>query len=898
VAQGALAFGPFELLRAQRCLLEEGRAVRLGSRALDLLIALVERAGEIVGTQELMACVWAREVVEENTLRVHMAALRKALGDGQPQRRFIVNLPGRGYCFVAAVTQIAHAPPPPAPPSARDHLPSRGVRPVGREGAITALCGQLRQQRFVSIVGPGGMGKTTVALAVAERLAPDFADGVCFVDLAAVNVAQALRTPQDVADLLATQLDLDQPHDSAAARVLPFLRERELLLVLDSCELVTAALAPLLESLLQGAPRLRVLATSREPVRAAGEWVHLLPALAFPRAPMGEGDPGDYPAMQLFAERANASDDGFQLSRENAPLVADICRRLDGVPLAIEMVAALVRVLGLVALQSRLDEQLLHLQGPQRQGVSRHETLKATFDWSHVLLTPTERSVLQRVAVFHGGVTMESALAVACDERLRRSEAREALANLVSKSWLQPDPGSDPVLFRLHGAARAYARERLIEAADEAQASGRHADHMRSVVAQAQEDWHSLAKPEWKARYAHQELDVRAAITWLMAQPGALPQATELVAQACMFAHMCSRFSEYRALVSAVLERLSREAGDPLGEMRMHQAMVMLQGPQFTPGSRSGEHKERALELAARYGGLRELIDAHMAQFIHAQGQGEHAEALAHAERLATVARDAADPVAILVSDRMRAQGHHFMGEHERSDILSERVLSHSLRRGRFTSPSGPVDHHVSIGILRVRAHWLRGQDDAATQLLVPLLARAEEDGPLSQAHAMCLAALPLAWWRGDAQTVGRLNEWLSAQSSRHPHGQLWGLWAPWVEAFGALQSLEGNDVACEALARETPYAIVADHLVSFDARCLHERALQRVREGRVGWCAPEVLRAEALRVLREGQPQAGARAEALLRESLALARRQGAQAWEQRAARSLDRLLDGRGSA
>ena len=345
-AERAISFGPFRLLPAQRLLLEDETPVRLGSRALEILVALIEGAGELVSKAELIARLWPDTFVDENTLRVHVAGLRKALGDGQPGRRYLANVPGRGYRFVA---QIDHSEP--AAPSIakravtdRDHnLPVSQSRAVGRADVISALLEQLPRWRFLTIVGGGGIGKTTVALALAEALLPAYEHGVRLVDLAPVN------DPRFVPNALGTALGVAVNSEDAIRQLTDFLGDKQLLVILDSCEHVVEAAAVLAEQLLAGAPGIHILATSREPLRAEGERVHRLSPLESP-APSTDITAAEalaFPAVRLFVERAAAIQDGFELSDADAPIVADICNKLGGIALAIELAAARVDAFGI-----------------------------------------------------------------------------------------------------------------------------------------------------------------------------------------------------------------------------------------------------------------------------------------------------------------------------------------------------------------------------------------------------------------------------------------------------------------------------------------------------------------------------------------------------------------------
>ncbi len=311
---------------------------------MGILAALVERSGKLVSKGELIAHVWPDTVVEEDNLKVHIVALRRALGDGQAGRRYVATVPGRGYCFVAPVQHSEPVTPPEDSAPERAHnLPASSTRTVGRADTITALLSQLQQHRFVSVVGPGGIGKTTVALAAAEARLSAYEHGIWFVDLA------SLRDPDLVLGALASAIGVTIRSPSAVDSVMAYLRNKQLLIVLDSCEYVIDAAASLAEQIVSGAAGAHILATCREPLGARGERVHRLSSLETPPRPAGLTAAGalEFPAVQLFVERAKASLEEFELSDADAPVVADICGKLDGIPLAIELAAARIDAFGL-----------------------------------------------------------------------------------------------------------------------------------------------------------------------------------------------------------------------------------------------------------------------------------------------------------------------------------------------------------------------------------------------------------------------------------------------------------------------------------------------------------------------------------------------------------------------
>src|SRR6266851_4759481 len=325
----AIAFGPFRLLAAQRLLLEGDQPVRLGGRAFDILATLLERPGEVIGKDELKSRTWPNTFVEDANLKMQVSALRRALGDGQGGRRYIATIPGRGYNFVAPV-RFENPPQAPLPAriasAAAHNLPAAMTRMIGREEAVAALVSRLSRERLLTIVGPGGIGKTTVALAVAEHLIADYEHGVWLVDLAPLN------DPRLVPSAVATVLGLEVRTENPLPGLVAALRDKRMLLLLDNCEHVIDSAASLAAAVLTGTPGVNILATSREPLGVAGEREHRLGPLGSPPTLSGvtAAEAAAFPAVQLFVERVTAIVEDFALTDANAPLIVEICRRLDG----------------------------------------------------------------------------------------------------------------------------------------------------------------------------------------------------------------------------------------------------------------------------------------------------------------------------------------------------------------------------------------------------------------------------------------------------------------------------------------------------------------------------------------------------------------------------------------
>lgn len=472
VAARSVSFGPFRLFPSRRLLLDGDQPLRLGSRALDILIALVERAGELVGKNQLMRRVWPDTNVVEDNLAVHVAALRRALGDGNGGNRYIITIPGRGYCFTAPTTEMA-SPPPAIASAAKHNLPGFLVKLIGRDHAIATLAEQPPATRLITIVGPGGIGKTLLALALAEKLLFDLEYDTWMVDLAPLDDARLVPAAVSAA------LGIEVPAHDPVPELLGALSDRKVLLLIDNCEHVIEAVAYLVNALLRRAPGLRILATSREPLRIEGERIYRLAGLESPppSSRLTAVDALESPAVRLFVERATASIGQFRFDNADAPLVAEICRNLDGIPLAIELAAARVDMIGIRGLAARMKGGLPPLKGARRTAPRRQRTMQATLDWSYALLSEREKTVLRRLSTFPGSFSLTAGTTIAADRPELEGDTLDQILELVAKSLVIADAqGTDPQL-RLFETTRAYARGKLAESGESDGMGRRHAEY-------------------------------------------------------------------------------------------------------------------------------------------------------------------------------------------------------------------------------------------------------------------------------------------------------------------------------------------------------------------------------------------------------------------------------------
>ena len=473
-----IGFGCYRLRPRQRLLLEGEEPVRLGSRALDLLIALLARPGETVSKRELIATVWPDIFVNDGNLKVHISALRRALGDGEAGRRYIATVAGRGYCFVAPVTLSLEeelCPASAAAAAARHNLPALPASLIGRGEAIRELTSKVSRHRLLTLVGPGGAGKTSVAIATATNLIGKYADGVGFVDLTAIS---DLRL---VSEAVTAAVGLDISDTGPGPSLMQFLSDKQLLLVLDNCEHVIDSVASLAFRVLRAAPGVHILATSREPLRVSGEYICRSLPLEQPLIStcLSAQEALTFPAIRLFAERAASAAGEFELQDADVPVVIDICRKLDGLPLAIEFAAFEAAAFGVAGVAARVHDTLALPTQPCRVVSPRHRSLRASLDWSYGLLTPGEQAALRRFAVFGGSFTLQATMQLVPD--LNPGELADALAALIAKSLLTVHIDQAGPRFRMLNTTRAYALEKLVESGEVDAMSRRRTEYAGAV---------------------------------------------------------------------------------------------------------------------------------------------------------------------------------------------------------------------------------------------------------------------------------------------------------------------------------------------------------------------------------------------------------------------------------
>src|SRR6266404_2029075 len=747
-------FPPFRLDTVNQCLWRgDGAAekrILLAPRAFDLLRYLVEHPGRLVAHDELLEALWPKTYVQPEVLKSHIASIRAVLGDDARKPRFIETLSRRGYRFIAPVTATPAGP----PPSRTTNLPEAVSELIGREAELGQITALVTEHRLVSLVGAGGIGKTRLALEVARHLLPRFPDGVFVAELGPLSSPELV--PATVASALGlTHIVGTVSHEGVAGAV----GTKKLLLVIDNCEHVIEAAARMAEALLRASPGVALLATSREPLRVSGEYVYRVPSLDVPAEDNQDmEDVFRYGAVRLFVSRAHAAEPRYVAEGRVAAATAAICRRLDGIPLAIELAATRTVALGVSGVAARLDDRFRLLTGGSRT-MARQQTMRATLDWSYDLLSESERVVLRRLGVFVGAFTLDAVSAVATSADIPASDIADSIANLVSKSLLSADVGGAIVHYRLLETTRAYAREKLIESAELDRVARRHAEYYRDLFQRAEAEFETRPTAESLAAYRPHIDDVRLALDWAFSPSGDVGVGAALTAAAVPLWTHLSLLSECRARVEQAIASLGRQVpSDPRRDMRLYlalgHALFRLLGRAAAPEINAALTK--ALELAEIMHDTRYRLGAIYGLHSHRLSTGDYRDALRLAEKFRAVAAETADRYDVAIGHRLIGLALHILGDQPGARRHLEPLVRSRVATAR---PSHIIlyqyDQRVLLDGYYARVLWLQGFGDQARRLTESLVDYSRtKDHVLSFLYALLIAACPIALYVGDLTTA------------------------------------------------------------------------------------------------------------------------------------------------
>ena len=919
VAPAAIEFGRFRVLPHRRALLADNRPVELAARAFDVLMALIEARGAVVSKDALMERVWPGRIVEENNLQAHISALRKAFA---ADRGLIRTAAGRGYQFTGEIrtasaspdaeptAEMAEAAPVPTRPPT--NLPEQISELIGRDAELAEILGLSASHRLVTLTGAGGIGKTRLGFEVARQQLSTFADGVWAAELAPLSDPDLV--PVTVAIALGLELVSGAASPQSAANA---LRSKQVMIVLDNCEHVIDAAARLADALLRANPAIRVIATSREPLRAEGESVYRVPPLAVP--PEGSPDSEDtlrYGAVGLFVERVRAAKLYFALDPGNAPTIAGICRRLDGIPLAIELAAARAATLGIEMVAAHLDDYFGLLTGGRRTALPRQQTLRATLDWSHDLLSESERVILRCLAVFAGAFSVEAASAVAANSELAPFDVVDGLSNLVSKSLVVAEVKGLVARYRLLDTMRAYALEKLKASGEHERVLRYHAEYYRDLFERVEVEWETRPTVESLGDYDWCIDNLRVALDWAFSQDGDAQIGVALTAAAVPLWIRLSLLDECRSRAEQALAVCNTgQDGDPRREMRLYFALPMssLWGTaglhDQVVGPELAALWEKPLAIAESLGDAKYQLRALRSLFSAHFGSGRYHVALDTAQKYRTLAARQQRRDEELVGERLMGLAQHLLGdqasarrhtEHMLANFIISDQRSHEAIRFQF-------DQRVAARIYHARILWFQGFPDQATRTAERTVDEAREiDQAIPLCRALANAACPIMLWVGDLAAAEQYVAMLvdhSARLSLSSWGSLGRLFRSLcvlmrgdtghglrqlrvaLDEFVAMSDLISLTFLNELAAGFARAGQVADGLAAA------EQAIERAERTEARWLFPESLRIRGELLLLEAATGAAVAAEDHFGQALDWARRQSALSWELRAATSLARL-------
>lgn len=896
--ENALCFGPFVLFPQQHLLFKHGEPVHLGSRALQLLVTLASRNGELLEKNELLALVWPKVVVEECNLRAQMTTLRRVLGD-EGDFTHIVTVPGRGYRFVAPVTLRETSVVPALPGRAEAELPSLSNSLLGCESALQSLAEEVRKRRLLTLIGSGGVGKSSLALALTNTLEPDFLQGRTFVDL----TNRTRSVPQQLADALGIE-----PSDQPLAALAACLGHGRHLLVLDNCDHALEDTASTVEALLRLVPTCHLLLTSREALHLEGEFVHdvapLCAGLDADESPLATSLQSA-PAVRLLVERAAALDSSFIFTAADIPAAQAICRKLDGNPLAIEIAASHVRAFGLSYLVELLDGNMRLQMANRRTSSARHRTLEASLDWSYARLSTQEQAMLQQLSIFTGAFTLASAKAVVdvCPGQFH--DSAWLLESLLDKSLLVAASASPVKRYRLTHTTRQYAAQKL----DPQQARSlaqRHAAHTLGEQRRAKLNLERMTPPTWLAQHRDDVDCVRAALDWCFGAQGDPTLGVELVLASVPlwlrlslidechswvdnglhFATASTRQRMQLLTLSASVMALTRGAGQVIREAWQH---VVEDARMLS----DHEHELR---------GLWGLWHDHCCS-------NQHHEALALADQYIQLSDRTCNLERRLLGRRMRATPLFHMGELSQA----RQAINEALSFPQVALPhviDSHFDQSIAARSLKAQIELLQGQVGQALLTIEGNVDAASTlHHPASLWYTLSLSAIPVTLLVGHEKRSRELLQRLKGSQAQYDM-PVWRLFIRCFElilavrdgqveegvrglseALDQLQLLGGSPLYC-LVRSEYAQGLARLGLVQLAVETV-EQTLAITTARQELWFRPELLRVKAQLLAQSDDAEQHQQVQDTLNQAMAEANQQGSRFWAGRIAANLSQLAN-----
>lgn len=846
--------GNYQVFPDLRLLLRNGEKIDLSGKPFEIALMLIEANNAAVAKDDLLRSIWPNQIVEENNLQAHISIIRRALGS---DRGLLKTEFGNGYRLELP---NEHSAAPPAPHfSPQFQVPLTATPLFGRQEELTILDRMITAGNLVTVTGIGGIGKTRLATELAHRSRRTFGDSIFFVELSSLTSATL------VLPTIAARVNADLTAAGSSERSTgPAEQSAKKLLILDGCEHLLNSVAEAVEILLRRAPALTVVTTSQEPLDIDGEQVLRLQPLDIPNDDVDSLEKASrFAAAQLLISRIRSIDHNFPVDDSSAQRLCRICRQLDGIPLALELAGSRVPLIGLDEVVKGLSDRFRLLTAGRRTAMPRHQTLRATLEWSYELLSTSEQRLLNRLGIFAGPFTLDSAATVSDTSDDSGPSALNMISSLVAKSLICRDANSGQ-RFYLFESMRAFSLEKLVAAGELANIALRHSQFFCDRLSAASADWRDMPLDKWLAEYKDDLSDVRAALDASIAEVDDTAISAELICESLPFWMQLSLLDECRIRVSDILTRLGASGSiDASLEMRLQRALGASSAWAQGPTAEVASSWERTLSLSQKNDDAEHQMQGHYGLWLYSLRSGAYNAAIKHADKLVSLGRSSGDMVAKWTGERAKGVTLHFLGDNAEAKNLIEGVLTgHDYGRGRAFPLRFGVDQRIAGFAFLARVLWLlgdaRGAEDAAETAII-------EARELDHVSSLCCALLEggCALWAisGEWKKLSDAGDTAVRIADRYNLG----FWRSYAEGFIALErantspgnsSLRSLQAAAGSLSRigvHPGYSLFTIGIARLQANLGDHQGAEKTTDGLIKsigseqhWGMPEILRLKA----------------------------------------------------
>ncbi|MCX7307003.1 MAG: winged helix-turn-helix domain-containing protein [Afipia sp.] len=843
--------GNYQVFPDLRLLLRNGEKVDLSGKPFEIALMLIEANNAAVAKDDLLRSIWPNQIVEENNLQAHISIIRRALG---PDRGLLKTEFGNGYRLELPGENAGDSPTPHA--SSQFQVPLTTTPLFGRLEELAVMDRMIAAGNLVTITGIGGIGKTRLATELAHRSRRNFGDSIFFVELSSLTSA-ALVLPT-----IAARVNADLTATGSSERSTgPVEQSARTLLILDGCEHLLNSVVEAVQLLLRCAPALTIVTTSQEPLHIDGEQVLRLQPLDIPTDDVTSLErASEFASAQLLISRIRSIDHDFPVDDTSTQEICRICRQLDGIPLALELAGSRVPLIGLHEVVKGLSDRFRLLTAGRRTAMPRHQTLRATLEWSYELLSTSEQRLLNRLGIFAGPFTLASAATVSNTINDPGPSAVDMISSLVAKSLVCRDTNSRQ-RFYLFESMRAFTLEKLVATGELPHIAHRHSQFFSDRLSSASADWQDMPLDKWLAEYKDDLSDVRAALDASITEVEDAAISAEQICDSLPFWMQLSLLDECRVRVSNILEKLSSTGKiDASLEMRLQRALgaalAWAQGP--TP--QVAASWKRTLILSQRNNDAEHQMQGHYGLWLYNLRSGSYQTAAQHADKLASMGRASSDMVAKWTGERAKGVTLHFLGDNIGAKQLIESVLTgHDYSRSRSFPLRFGVDQRIAGFAFLARTLWLLGDAHGAEDAAEAAIAEAAE---LDHVSSLCCALLEggCALWAisGQWKKLAEASETAVKIADRYNLG----FWRSYAEGFIALSrsntspdnsSLRSLQAAAGSLSRigvHPGYSLFTIGIARLQANLGDHQGAEKTTDGLIKsigseqhWAMPEILR-------------------------------------------------------